>query len=211
MPLTIRTIVGKGWGQGPQHAKSMQSWFSHIPGLSVVNPSSAYEAKGLLLSSIFSNFPTIFIENRSLYSQEEHVPSENYFIKPTRANIKIVGKDITIVGFGSSTQHAMNVCDMLKIKNISAEVVDLRSLNPIDYNLILKSVKKTKNLAVIENGWPNASIASTIISEIVQKQMLKNPPLSFCWPNSHVPTSHKLEEKFYFTDERIFNAIKKIF
>ena len=84
LPLTVRAIVGKGWGQGPQHGKSLHSWFSHLPGLSVVVPSSPYEAKGLLLSSIFSNFPTLFIETRSLYSMKENVPLEPYFLDPTK-------------------------------------------------------------------------------------------------------------------------------
>ena len=109
MPLTIRTIVGKGWGQGPQHSKSLHSWFAHLPGISVVYPSSPYEAKGLMLASIFSNFPTIFFESRALHSMIEDVPQEPYFLDPTKAFIRIKGKDMTVVSFGPSVKNAVEI------------------------------------------------------------------------------------------------------
>ncbi len=210
LPLTVRAIVGKGWGQGPQHGKSLHSWFAHLPGLSVVVPSSPYEAKGLLLSSIFSNFPTVFIETRSLYSMRENVPSEPYFLDPTKAFIRKKGRDITIVSFGSSVFEALEVANRLKNSGIYAEVVDLRSLNPIDYKTIIQSVKKTKRLAVIENGWPNNSIASEVISHCSERLTFKNKPIKFTWPNSNIPTSHNLEKDFYLDQDKIYKSIKKL-
>ncbi len=208
MPITIRTIVGKGWGQGPQHSKSLHSWFAHLPGLSVVYPSSPYEAKGLMLSSIFSNFPTIFFESRSLHSMQEDVPSKPYFLDPTRAFVRLKGKDLTIVSFGPSVKNAVNIADILKKrKKISCEVIDLRSINPLDFNTILNSVKKTKNLCLIEHGWPNVSISSDIISKVSERIKLRNKPLKFCWPNSYTPTSHRLEKEFYFSDDKIVKQI----
>jgi pyruvate dehydrogenase E1 component beta subunit len=148
LPLTIRTIVGKGWGQGPQHSKSLHSWFSNLPGLSVVYPGTPYEAKGLLLSSIFSNTPTIFFESRSIHSMTGEVPNEIYFLDPTKAAIQEKGKDLTIIGFGSSLPNCIAVNNLLKKKGYKAEIISLRSINPIDYKTIFKSVKKTRRLCI---------------------------------------------------------------
>ena len=210
MPITIRTIVGKGWGQGPQHSKSLHSWFAHLPGLSVVYPSSPYEAKGLMLSSIFSNFPTIFFESRALHSMKEDVPSKAYFLDPTKAFIRSRGKDLTIVSFGPSVKNAIEVSYMLKLqKKISAEIIDLRSINPIDEKTVIDSVKKTKNLCLIEHGWPTASISSEIISKVSEKVKLDKKPIKFCWPNSYTPTTHALEKKYYFSNQDIVNRLVK--
>ncbi len=208
MPITIRTIVGKGWGQGPQHSKSLHSWFAHLPGLSVIYPSSPYEAKGLMLSSIFSNFPTIFFESRSLHSMKEVVPAKPYFLDPTKAFVRLEGKDLTIVSFGPSVKNAVNIADKIKKqKNISCEVIDLRSINPIDLNTILNSVKKTKNLCLIEHGWPNASISSDVISKVTERIKLNSRPMKFCWPNSYTPTTYSLEKEYYFSDDKIVKEI----
>ena len=208
IPITIRAIVGRGWGQGPQHSKTLHSWFANLPGISVVYPSSPFEAKGLLLSSIFSNFPTIFFESRSLHASEENVPNKPYFLDPTKAFVRKKGKDLTIVGFGPSIVNALEVSYSLeKSIKISCEIIDLRSLNPIDEKTILSSVSKTKNLCVIEHGWPNSSISSDIISKVSEKINLKRKPIKICWPNSYVPTSHFLEKKFYFKNNDI---VKKI-
>ena len=212
MPLTIRAIVGKGWGQGPQHSKTLHSWFSNLPGLSVVYPSTAYEAKGLMMSSLFSNFPTIFLESRSLHSMKEKVPDEPYFLDPTKAVIKKTGQDLTIVGFGPSIVNALEVASKLEGDSISCEIIDLRSLNPIDDQTLISSTKKTKRLCVIENGWPDSSVASDVVSKVVQKVDLLKKPMSFCWPKSFVPTAYPLEKEFYLDNNKIFKDIKqKIF
>jgi len=212
IPITIRAVVGKGWGQGPQHSKALHSWFANLPGISVVYPSSPYEAKGLLLGSIFSNFPTIFFESRSLHASEEEVPNRPFFLDPTKSFIRKSGKDLTIVGFGPSIIDALKVASKLKeIKNISSEIIDLRTINPIDEKTILQSVNKTKNLCVIEHGWPNSSVSSDIISKVLCKITLKNKPVQICWPNSHIPTAHDLEKRFYFNSSDIVKKILKNF
>ena len=210
IPITIRAVVGKGWGQGPQHGKTLHSWFANLPGLSVVYPSSPYEAKGLMLSSIFSNFPTIFFESRSLHASEEEVPLQPYFLDPTKSFIRKPGKDLTLVGFGPSIIDALKVSHILeKTKNIRCEIVDLRTINPIDEQTIINSVRKTKNLCVIEHGWPNSSVSSDIISKVTSKMVLNNKPIQICWPNSHIPTASDLEKKFYFSPEDIAKKIIK--
>ena len=173
---------------------------------------SPYEAKGLLLGSIFSNFPTIFFESRSLHASVENVPIKPYFLDPTKSFIRKKGKDLTIVGFGPSIVDALRVSDEIeKRKKITCEIVDLRTINPIDEKTIINSLKKTKNLCVIEHGWPNSSVSSDIISIVTKKVKLKNKPLQVCWPQSHVPTSSDLEDKFYFKISEIIQKIEKNF
>ena len=157
-------------------------------------------------------FPTIFFESRTLHASEEDVPKKPYFLDPTKSFIRQKGKDITIVGFGPSVVNALEVSSKLaRTKKISCEIVDLRTINPIDEKTILKSVRKTRNLCVIEHGWPNSSISSDIISKVSSKLYLQNKPVQICWPNSHIPTSHDLEKKFYFNSETIFQKILKNF
>jgi len=212
MPLTIRAIVGKGWGQGPQHSKSLHSWFSHLPGISVVYPSSPSEAKGCFMTSIFSNFPTIIFESRSLHATEEEVPEGNYFVDITKSFIRKKGKDITLVGFGPSINDILDISKKLENEhNIKAEVLDLRTLNPLDEKTILQSVNNTKRLAVVEYGWPRCSISSEIISIVTKKINLKSKPLAFNWPNGHVPTPEKLEHQFYFRKKSAIDEIVKLF
>src|SRR5215469_13433572 len=132
MPVTIRAIIGKGWGQGPQHTKSLHSWFAHVPGLQVAMPGSPADAKGLLLSSIMSDDPTLFIEARSLYSMREEVPDEPYFIRLGEAIIRREGGDVTLVTMGSMVPISIEASDALAGQGIGAEIVDLRCLAPLD-------------------------------------------------------------------------------
>ena len=138
----------------------------------------------------------------------EYVPEEPYFLNPTKAFVRKKGRHLSIVGFGPSVTNALEVSSKLeKLKKISCEIIDLRSINPIDEKTILQSVNKTKNLCVIEHGWPNSSVSSDIISKITSKLHLENKPIQICWPNSHIPTAHDLEKKFYFSSDSI---VKKI-
>jgi pyruvate/2-oxoglutarate/acetoin dehydrogenase E1 component len=148
VPLTLRIIVGKGWGQGPQHSKSLHAWFAHVPGLRVVMPASPADAKGLLLSSIFSDDPTLFIEARALYSMREAVPTQPYFIKLGKAFTRRAGKDISVVSMSSMIPPALQAADELAKQNIDAEVIDIRGLMPLDMDTVMASVRKTGRLVV---------------------------------------------------------------
>ncbi len=153
MPLTIRVIVGKGWGQGPQHSKSLHSWFAHLPGMQVVMPGTPADAKGLLISSIFSDDPTLFVEGRALFSMEEEVPVEPYVIDLGRAVIRRQGNDVTLAAIGSMVPAALEAATSLADTGIKAEVVDLRCLAPLDMETVMRSVEKTRRLVVAEAGW----------------------------------------------------------
>lgn len=211
MPLVIRAIVGKGWGQGPQHAKCLHSMFAHVPGIKVVMPSSPSEAKGLLLSSIFSNDPVIFIEYRSIYNTKEVVPENPYYIDLNDPNIISKGKDITIVSVGSGVLECIRANEILNKNKISAEIIDTRSISTFNFKKIFNSVKKTRRLVVVEDGWSQISFSSEIITRIMENGInLKSPPARIAWPNSHIPMSAPLEKDFYFNKFDIVNKVKQL-
>jgi pyruvate/2-oxoglutarate/acetoin dehydrogenase E1 component len=209
MPLTIRAIVGKGWGQGPQHTKSLHSWFAHVPGLQVVIPGSPADAKGLLLSSIMSNDPTLFIEGRGLFSMQEDVPDEPYFIRLGETLTRRPGKDVTVVTFGSMVPPTVQAAKTLAQTGISVEVIDLRCLMPLNLTQVIASVKKTGRLVVVEPGWRLYGAGAEIIASVVEAVgTLRSPPRRVAWPESAVPTSSKLEEEFYPDSEDIVAACR---
>mgnify|MGYP006084214747 CR=1 FL=1 len=169
VPIVIRLIVGRGWGQGPQHSQSLENLFSSIPGLKVVCPSSARDAKGLLISSIEDKNPVIFYEHRWLHQTYSDVPKGYYKTQIGKCNILKKGKDITIVSNSYMSLESYKAAKVLKKIGIDAEVIDLRSLRPLDSKTILSSVNKTKKLLVVDGGWPQYGISSEIISIISEK------------------------------------------
>ena len=210
MPLVIRAIVGKGWGQCSQHAKSLHSIFGHVPGLKVIIPSSPSEAKGLLLSSIFSNDPIIFIEYRSLYNTKENVSQKPYYINLDEPSLVTTGKDITIVSVGSGVLECIRAKKILSKEGISIEIIDTRSVSTFNFKTILSSVKKTKRLIVVEEGWSKISYSSEIISRVVESGVkLKTSPSKITWPSSHIPMSNPLEKMYYFNKLDIVNRVRK--
>jgi len=210
MPVTIRAIIGKGWGQGPQHTKSLHAWFAHVPGLQVVMPGSPADAKGLLLSSIMSDDPTLFIEGRALFSMQDEVPDAPYFIRLGEALVRREGSDVTIVTMGSMVPLCLQAADALDASAISAELVDLRCLMPLDVASVIASVKKTGRLVVVEPGWRMYGAAAEIIATVAETlgNNMRSRPRRVTWPQSAVPTGSKLEEQFYPTSDDIVGACR---
>ncbi len=176
VPMVIRLIIGKGWGQGPQHSQSLEAIFAHIPGLKVVCPSNAYDAKGLLQSSIKDPDPVIFFEHRWLHHTISSVPKKNYSIKIGKSKIIKSGNDITLISFSLGVYECLKAIEYLKNqnKNINIELIDLRSLTPIDRKAILKSAKKTKKVLIIDNGLIKNGISaeiSAIINEYLKEKI----------------------------------------
>ena len=169
VPIVIRMIIGRGWGQGPQHSQSLESLFSNIPGLKVVCPATAFDAKGMLISSIEDNNPVIFFEHRWLHSNFGKVPKKYYKVPIGKSKIIHKGDDITIVSSSLMSIESLKTAKILKSFNVNAEVIDLRTLRPLDLKPIVNSVKKTKNLLVVDNGWMKYGISSEIIASIVEK------------------------------------------
>ena len=211
MPLTIRVIVGKGWGQGPQHSKTLHSWFAHVPGFQVAIPGTPADAKGLLMSSIMSDDPTIFIEGRSLYAMTEDVPDGPYFIRHGRALVRRAGRDLTLVTFGTMVPTAMEAAERLSAAGVDVEVVDLRTLAPLDMATVLTSVAKTRRLLVAEMGWLKFGAAAEIIAAVCETSgdILAARPRRVGWPHSFVPTSAPLEDAFYPKAETLVAAARE--
>ena len=212
VPLVIRAIVGRGWGQGPQHSKSLHSWFAHLPGIKVAIPATAFDAKGLLLESIFGEDPSIIIEHRSLFGLKDQVPREPYRVRYGRALVRKEGKDVTLVAIGCLVIDALKAAKILNDEGISVEVIDPRTLTPLDTDTINKSVTKTKRLVVADPAWNSFGAASEIISVILEKNMhiMKSKPVRVTLPNSHTPMSPSLEKEYYINQNDIISSIKKM-
>lgn len=198
-PLTIRMIIGRGWGQGPQHSQSLQAWFAHIPGLKVVMPTTAMDAKGMLLSAIEDDAPVIILEHRWLYGVSGHVPA-GYFKTPlSGSNVMRNGSDVTFVGISYMTLESMRAAEELDKVGIGAEVVDLRCLTPIDIDTIVESVKKTGRLIVSDTGHTEYGATAEIITQVVQRAMpyLKKPPVRIGLPAIPTPTTPALADLYY--------------
>jgi pyruvate dehydrogenase E1 component beta subunit len=162
IPIVFRGPTGNAGMLSSQHSQNFENWYANCPGLKVVIPSNPYDAKGLLKSSIRDNDPVIFMESEVMYGEKGEVPEEEYIIPIGLADIKREGKDVTIVSFGKIMKIALSAAEELQKEGISAEVIDLRTVRPIDYTTIVNSVKKTNRLVVVEEAWPLGCIASEI-------------------------------------------------
>ncbi|MBI4283917.1 MAG: alpha-ketoacid dehydrogenase subunit beta [Chloroflexi bacterium] len=210
VPLTIRMIIGRGWGQGAQHSQSLSSLFMHIPGLKVVLPATPYDAKGLLIASIEDNNPVIFMEHRWLYNTVGQVPEGVYRVPLGKANIIRKGEDITIVSTSYMTLESIKASDFLAKSGVGVEVVDIRSLKPLDEELILQSVRKTGRLIVADLGWRTAGAGAEILARVAENAFhdLKCPMKRIALPDVPTPTSPALARAYYPRAIQIVHAVK---
>lgn len=198
-PLTIRAIVGRGWGQGPQHSKSLHAWFAHVPGLKVAMPATAFDAKGLLLESIFGEDPVLMIEHRSLFTLKDQVPELPYRVRFGRAALRRRGGDVTLAALGVMVPFALRVAASLAKHGVEAEVVDLRTVSPLDSDTVCASVTKTGRLAVLDPAWGSFGAAAEIVARVAERlgRSLRAEPLRITHPDSHTPMSAALEAAYY--------------
>jgi pyruvate/2-oxoglutarate/acetoin dehydrogenase E1 component len=212
VPFTVRAVVGKGWGQGPQHSKSLQAWFAHVPGLKVAMPSTPHDAKGLLMSSIFGEDPTIIIEGRPLFSMSAPVPEEAYRVPFGKAILRRNGSDVTLAALGYMVPMAMRAAERLVSDGISVEVIDPRTVAPLDIDGILTSVAKTGRLVVADPAWRSFGVSAEIGAQIGESafEYLKAPIKRVALPDAHAPTSVALESIFYPDEEQIIDTVKTI-
>ena len=199
IPLVIRMIIGRGWGQGAQHSHDLQAWFAHIPGLKVVMPATAYDAKGLLISSIEDNNPVIFMEHRWLFNITDYVPEGIYHVPLGRARLVREGTDVTVAATSYMTVEALRASKMLTEDGVSMEVIDIRSLRPLDDSLILESVRKTGRLIVADSGWKAVGFSAEIVARVVESALgaLKSPPKRVGLPDCPTPTTPALANQYY--------------
>jgi len=199
VPLVIRMIIGRGWGQGPQHSQSLQAWFAHIPGLKVVMPATPYDAKGLLIASIEDDNPVIFIEHRWLHNTFGYVPEEIYRTPLGQARIARPGKDLTIAATSYMVLEALRAAEILAGAGVEAEVIDIRTLRPLDTHLILESVRKTGHLMVADTGWKTCGFSAEVVALVAEEALdaLKSRPRRLGLSDCPTPTSPALSRFCY--------------
>lgn len=212
VPIVIWAAVGRGWGGGAQHTQALQGLFMHVPGLRLVMPSRPYDAKGLLITSIADNNPVIIIEHRWLFRQTGHVPEGLYTIPFGRGVVRRTGNDITIVAISYMVIEALSAAQELQEQGIEIEVIDPRTLKPLDEEIILSSVKKTGRLIVADTGWKTGGVGAEITALVAEKgfEYLKAPIRQVASPDIPTPASYALEAKFYPGKADIVSHCKEI-
>ena len=208
VPLVIRAAVNRGGEQGAQHSQALQAFFMHVPGVKVVAPSTAYDAKGLLVSAVYDGNPVVYIDDRWLYPDSGTVPEEMYTVPIGTAVVRRSGKDVTIVASSYSLAEACRAADKLSEENLDAEVIDLRSLKPWDQDLVCRSVRRTGRLIVVDGAWKTCGVAAEIAATVGQEAFedLRAPIVRVCLPNTPAPTSTSLEKAYYIGSDAIASA-----
>lgn len=211
VPFVIRAIIGKGWGQSYQHSKSLQSFFAHIPGLKVVMPTTPADAKGLLISAIRDNNPVVVLEHRMLYDVEDEVPIQPIPTPLGEGQILRKGEDITIIATSYSVVSAVKAAEVLKKSRISVEVVDPRSIFPLDEDLIIKSVGKTGHAIIADYDWVYCGFSAEVAARIYEKLSgkLKSEVTRMGFAPTHCPCARPLEDKFYTGEIDLIRAVEK--
>lgn len=211
-PVVIRAMCGAGFRAAAQHSQMLTPIFTHIPGLKVVCPSNAYDTKGLLIQAIRDNDPVIFLEHKNLYAAECDVPEEPYAIPFGEAKIVREGKDVTIVTYGLMVPNSLAAADILKKEGIDCEVIDLRTLSPIDMDTVIESVESTGRLLCVDEASPRCSIAADISAVVAQDafRALKAPIGMVTPPHTPVPFSPTLEDLYIPSPARIAEGVRKV-
>jgi acetoin:2,6-dichlorophenolindophenol oxidoreductase subunit beta len=199
VPLVVRSMIGKSWGQGAQHSQGLHALFAHVPGLKVVLPSNAHDAKGLMIAAIRDNNPVIFVEHRLLYGLEAYVPEAPFTVPFGKARITRPGRDITIVGISNMQIEALRAHELLSETGIDAEVIDPVTLVPLDIETIVASVRRTGTLLVVDNAWTSCGASAEIVAQVIEaigpRGGIGVKRLGFA-PTT-CPTTPSLEKLFY--------------
>jgi acetoin:2,6-dichlorophenolindophenol oxidoreductase subunit beta len=212
--VTIRSIINRGGEQGAQHSQALHAWFSHVPGLRVVMPSTVADARDLLIASALSDDPVVYIDDRWLYDQRDDLPPiVEQDLSRCSPQLLRSGSDLTIVSSGYSSLLATNTADQLKLNGVSCDVVDLRILNPLDISLTLESVLKTRRLLVVDSGWKSSGFSAEVIASVVEaipSSLLLNPPLRVTLPDAPAPTAANLEASYYPNESDLVQAAQHL-
>jgi pyruvate dehydrogenase E1 component beta subunit len=209
-PLTVRMLIGRGWGQGPQHSQSLQAWFAHVPGLKVVMPTTPADAKGLLVAAVLDPAPVIILEHRWLYDVVGPVEQE---LKPATIGESLVvrpGEDVTLVGCSYMTLECLRAAEVLADNGIQAEVIDLRTIAPLDFETIRESVDRTGRLVVIDSGHIQFGVTAEILARTVESGViLKSPPVRLGLPQAPTPTTAALADGYYPRAINVLQAVTR--
>jgi len=212
VPLTVRMILGRGWGQGPTHSQNLQAWFAHVPGLKVVMPSTAEDAKGLLLASIFDDDPVVFLEHRWLHNLRGEVPKGDDRVPLGKARTLRRGEDVTIVAMSYMTIEAVHAVDHLAAQGLACDLIDLRTIRPLDWEAVRASVAKTGNLLVLDTGTLTGSVAGEICARIAADcwASLKRAPERLAMPDFPEASSPALTRGYHVRAEQIVEKVGRM-
>lgn len=212
IPIVFRGPTASAGQLGATHSQAFESWYANCPGLKVVVPSNPYDAKGLLKSAIRDNDPVIFMESEQMYGDKMEIPDSEYLIPIGVADVKREGTDCTIVSFGKVIKEAYKAADELAKDGVNVEIIDIRTVRPLDYETILKSVRKTNRLVILEEAWPFASVSSEITYMVQQKAFdyLDAPIERISTPDVPAPYSPALLKNWYPTPNQVVEAVKKV-
>jgi pyruvate/2-oxoglutarate/acetoin dehydrogenase E1 component len=208
VPIVVRAVIGRSWGQGAQHSQALHSYFMHIPGIRVSAPTTPHDAKGCLIAAIRDNNPVIFMENRMLYNIRGIVPEEQYEIPFGKARTLTHGDDLTIVGISHMLVECIRAQHLLEGVGIKTEVIDPITLTPIDIDTISASVERTGRLLVVDNGWTTCGAASEIITAVIERLQGKRQIMvkRLGYAPTPCPTTKPLETLFYPNAQTIAHA-----
>jgi pyruvate dehydrogenase E1 component beta subunit len=212
VPMVLRINIGAGRGAAAQHSQSFHSFFMHMPGLYVAIPATPYDAKGLLIEAIKNDNPVVFVEHKRLYVTKGHVPEESYRIPFGRAEVRREGKDATVVATHAMVIAAMEAAEEAAGAGIDVEVVDPRTLTPLDKDAILRSVRKTGRLLIADEDNKTCGVAAEISAIVAEEAVdcLKAPVLRNCSPDTPVPFSPPLEKAYLFGKDRLLESIRRL-
>ena len=212
VPLVIRTEGGAGRTLGAHHSQSLEAWFTHIPGIKVVMPSTPYDAKGLLKAAIREDNPVVYIEHKMLYNTKGQVPEEEYLLPIGKADVKKQGKDVTLLSWSLTLLHCLKAAEELEKEGISVEVIDLRTLAPLDIDTIVNSVKKTHRLVIAHEAWKTGGFAGEIAAQVMEKAFdyLDAPVCRVCGADVPMPKAPNLEKLAIPNKDTIKKAVKEL-
>lgn len=211
-PIVFRGPTGSAGQLGATHSQAFENWFANTPGLKVIVPSNPYDAKGLLKSAIRDDDPVIFMESEQMYGDKGEIPEGEYTLPIGVADIKREGTDVTIVSFGKIIKEAYKAADKLKQENISCEIIDLRTVRPLDINAVIKSVKKTNRLVILEEAWPFGNVSTEITFQVQSKAFdyLDAPIEKINTADTPAPYSPVLLAEWLPNSEDVIKAVKKV-
>jgi pyruvate dehydrogenase E1 component beta subunit len=211
VPLVIWCIVNRGGEQAAQHSQALHALFAHIPGLKVVMPSTPYDAKGLMIAAIRDDNPVVYIDDRWLYQIDGEVPEEIYEVPIGQAAVVRVGKDVTVAANSYMVHTAVEAAEQLTRDEIEAEVVDMRTIKPLDHEVLVTSVRKTGRIVIADGGWKTCGVAAEISSIVSEEAFgcLKAPVARVTVPDVPAPASSVLEKIYYPDSEKIVQAVMR--
>jgi pyruvate dehydrogenase E1 component beta subunit len=211
VPMVVWACIGRGWGSGAQHSQALQGIFMQFPGLKCVMPSTPHDAKGFMLAAIADPDPVLIIEHRHCFKYQSHVPEGPYQVPFGKGVVRREGSDVTIAAISHAAIEAQHAADALATMGIDAEVIDLRSLRPLDESIVLESLAKTGRLVVADTGWPRGGVAAEIAAIAVEKgfDSLRAPVQRVCSADTPTPSGYTLEQAFYSGSADIVEAAQR--